>query len=98
MWELSQAISARTLAATCLEGAGELAVAQGKPERAVPLWGTAATMRATIVAPMPPVYRAAYVAAVALAREKLGDEIFQSLWAQGHSTPWEQVELFSPAE
>lgn len=92
-WKLLRAIGARTLAATCLEGAGELAVAQQKPERAVTLWGTAATLRAAIVAPIPPVYRATYVAAVALAREKLGDETFQSLWAQGHQTPWEQVEL-----
>jgi predicted ATPase/class 3 adenylate cyclase len=95
-WELLRAIGAQETAARCLERAGEFAVVQSKPERAVPLWGTAATMRANIVAPMPPVYRASYVAAVAQAREQLGDETFQSLWAQGHQTPWEQVELFSP--
>ena len=71
-------------------------MAQGKVEQAVPLWGTASTIRAAIVAPMPPVYRPAYVAAVAQSREQLGDETFQSLWTQGHQTPWEQVELFSP--
>ena len=95
-WTLVRAIGAKDMAARCLEGAGELAVAREMPERAVLIWGTAATLRATILAPMPPVYRAAYVAAVALAREKLGDETFQSLWTRGHQTPWEQVELFSP--
>ncbi|MGH2482054.1 MAG: tetratricopeptide repeat protein, partial [Ktedonobacteraceae bacterium] len=76
-WELLRAIGAKETAARCLERAGELMMAQGKPEQAVPLWGTAATLRATIVAPMPPVYRSTYVAAVALAREALGDETFQ---------------------
>jgi predicted ATPase/class 3 adenylate cyclase len=92
-WGLLRAIGAKEMAARCLEGWGEVAVAQGKPERAVRLWGTAATLRATIVAPMPPVYRAAYVAAVALARETLAEETFQSLWLEGHQTPWEQIEL-----
>jgi len=94
-WTLLRAIGAKDMAARCLEGAGELATAQEMPERAVIMWGTAATLRAAILAPMPPIYRATYVAAVALAREKLGDETFQSLWTQGHQTPWEQVELFS---
>lgn len=97
-WELLRTLGAKETVARCLERAGEFAMAQGKPEQAVPLWGTAATLRAAIVAPMPPVYRDSYVAAVALARETLGDETFQSLWAQGHATPWEQVELFSPTD
>jgi len=95
-WNLLRAIGAQETAARCLERAGAFAVVQGKPEQAVPLWGTASTIRAAIVAPMPPVYRASYVGAVAQAREHLGDETFQSLWTQGHQTPWEQVELFSP--
>ncbi len=92
-WALLRAIGAKDMAARCLEGAGELAVAQQIPVQAVLLWGTAATLRATILAPMPPIYRATYVAAVALARENLEDETFQSLWIQGHQTPWEQVEI-----
>ncbi len=97
-WTLLRAIGAKDIAARCLEGAGELAVAQEMPERAVIVWGTAATLRAAILAPMPPIYRATYVAAVTLAREKLGDETFQSLWTQGHQAPWEQVDLASTAE
>jgi tetratricopeptide (TPR) repeat protein len=96
-WNLARTIGGQETAARCLERAGVIAAAQGKPEQAVPLWGTASTMRAAIVAPMPPVYRPAYVAAVAQAREQLGDATFQSLWMQGHQTPWEQVELFAPA-
>lgn len=95
-WDLTRTLGAQEMAARCLERAGEFAVGQGKPEQAVPLWGTASTIRAAIVAPMPPVYRPSYVAAVAQAREQLGDETFQSLWMQGHQTPWEQAELFGP--
>ena len=94
-WDLIRATGAQEEAARCLERAGEFAMAQSKVEQAVPLWGTASTIRAAIVAPMPPVYRPAYVAAVAQAREQLGDETFQALWMQGHQTPWEQVELFN---
>jgi hypothetical protein len=94
-WELIRAIGAQETAARCLERAGAFAVAQGRPEQAVPLWGTASTIRAAIVAPRPPVYRASYIEAVARAREQLGDERFQELWTQGHQAPWEQVELFA---
>jgi len=92
-WELLREIGARGLAAACLEGWAEVAVARGMPERAVKLWGIAATLRAAILAPMPPVDRAAYVHAVALTRANLGEETFQSLWMQGHQTPWEQIEI-----
>ncbi len=56
-WELLRVIGAQDMAARCLEGWGELAVAQGKPGQAVTLWGTAATLRAAIIAPMPPYNR-----------------------------------------
>ena len=92
-WKLLRAIGAKELAALCLEGAGEAVLARGMPERAVPLWGTAATLRAAIVAPMPPVYRESYMAAVADARQVLGQEAFQSLWTRGYRTPWEQIKL-----
>ena len=97
-WDLVRAIGGRETAARCLERAGVLAAAQERPEQAVPLWGAASTIRADIVAPMPPVYRPVYVEAVAQAREQLGDEPFQALWMQGHQTPWEQVELFGTNE
>jgi predicted ATPase/class 3 adenylate cyclase len=92
-WGLLRAIGARELSATCLEGCGEVALAQGEPGWAARLWGTAATVRAAIVAPMPPIYRTDYTRAVTTAREQLGEEAFQAAWAEGRAIPLEQVEL-----
>jgi predicted ATPase/class 3 adenylate cyclase len=89
-WELLQAIGDREFAAACLEGYGEVLVAQGEARRAVQLWGIAATVRAAIVAPMPPVYRSDYVQSVAAARESLSEEAFQAAWMDGSRTPLEQ--------
>ena len=92
-WGLLRAIDARELGATCLEGYGEVVLVQGEPGRAARLWGTAATVRAAIVAPMPPIYRTEYTRAVTTAREQLGEEAFQTAWAEGRAIPLEQVEL-----
>ncbi|HEX9134550.1 MAG TPA: tetratricopeptide repeat protein [Ktedonobacteraceae bacterium] len=89
-WELLQAIGDRELAAACLEGYGQVLVAQGETRRAVQLWGIAATVRAAIVAPMPPIYRSDYIQAVAAARESLSEEAFQAAWTEGNRTPLEQ--------
>ncbi len=92
-WELLQAVGDRELAAACLEGYGEVLVAQGEARWAVQLWGIAATVRAEIVAPMPPIYRPDYIQAVASARESLSEEAFQMAWADGSQTSLEQVLL-----
>jgi tetratricopeptide (TPR) repeat protein len=89
---LLQAIGAKELSAACLEGYGGI-ISQDAPELAVRLWGSAATVRAAILAPMPPIYRATYLAALAAVRNRLGDETFQAAWAEGHRTPLEQVQL-----
>ena len=90
-WDLLRTIGAKERSVSCLEGYGEVLVAQEAPKRAVQLWATAATVRAAIIAPMPPVYRASYMQAVAIARHHLGEEAFRSAWAEGHNTPLEQV-------
>jgi predicted ATPase/class 3 adenylate cyclase len=90
-WQLLRVVAAKELGAACLEGYGEVLVALGMPEVAVTLWGTAATVRAAIVAPLPPVYQAFYHQAVALAREYLGEKSFLDAWAKGHALPLEQV-------
>jgi tetratricopeptide (TPR) repeat protein len=90
-WQLLKSTGAKELEAACLEGYGEVLVALGMPGVAVRLWGTAATVRAAIVAPMPPVYRAAYFHALSLARERLGEKAFREVWAEGHALPLEQV-------
>ncbi|HEX6484644.1 MAG TPA: adenylate/guanylate cyclase domain-containing protein [Ktedonobacteraceae bacterium] len=91
-WMLLQAIGAKELSAACLEGYGEV-VAQDAPQLAVQLWGAAATVRAAILAPIPPIYRPAYLSAVAFARERLRETAFQAAWAEGHRTPLEKVQL-----
>src|SRR5579883_2781877 len=90
--ELLHGIEARELHAACLEGSGELLVAQGEPERAVKLWALAASIRAAIVAPTPPVYRVPYVQAVTTARERLGEERFLAVWNEGRTLSLEQVQ------
>jgi len=92
-WNLLQAIGDRELAAACLEGYGEVLVAQGEAKWAVQLWGLAATIRAEIVAPIPPIYRPDYVQAVANARESLDEEAFQMAWKAGNQTSLAQVHL-----
>ncbi|MGZ3642530.1 MAG: ATP-binding protein [Ktedonobacteraceae bacterium] len=92
-WNLLLAIGDRELAAACLEGYGEVLVAQGEAKRAVQLWGLAATIRAEIVAPMPPIYRPGYVKAVASARESLDEETFQMAWKAGNQASLSQVPL-----
>ena len=92
-WQLLKITAARELEAACLEGYGEVLVALGMPGVAVKLWGTAATLRATIVAPMPPAYKASYMRALASARERLGARAFQEAWAAGHALTIEQVTI-----
>ena len=92
-WQLLRTIGAKDLSAACLEGMGEVLVLLDEPRRAVQLWGTAATVRATILAPIPPIYRIAYGQAVSRAREKIGEEAFREAWAEGHRTPLEEVEV-----
>ncbi|HET8846206.1 MAG TPA: hypothetical protein VFN35_32390, partial [Ktedonobacteraceae bacterium] len=92
-WKLLQVIGAKELIAMCLEGAALLAAKQEKLEQAAQFWGNAATMRATIVAPLPPVYRATYLSLVTQVRQSLGEEQFQEYWSRGHQTSWEQLDF-----
>ena len=86
-WELTCAIDALDLAASCLEGVGEVLVAQGEVRTAAELWGKAAMLRADLVAPMPPIERISYAKAVARAREQLGDEEFRVAWMEEKEKP-----------
>ena len=83
----------RELAAACLEGYGEVLVAQGKAKSAVQLWWIAAAVRAEIVAPIPPIYRPDYIQAVAVARKSLDEEAFQMAWTKGSHTSLDHVFL-----
>ena len=93
-WILLREVGDSEQRATCLEQVGELIGNAGKREqleKAVQLWGKAATLRATLVAPMPPIYRTAYGKAVAIVREQLGIERFQMAWAEGRNIPVGQI-------
>jgi hypothetical protein len=92
-WNLLQTIAAKELSLSCLEGYGEVLVVQGAFRKAVQLWATAATVRAAIMSPMPPIYRPSYLQAVTTARQHLGEAAFQSAWSEGHKTPLEQIQL-----
>lgn len=89
--KLVRAIGEKKLAAECLEGIGEALVKLDKPEEAAQAWGTAAEIRASIVAPMQRIYRPLYREAVATARLWLGDEAFQRAWATGRQLSWEHA-------
>ena len=93
-WILLREVGDSEQRATCLEQVGELLENAGKPdqlETAAQLWGKAATLRATLVAPMPPIYRPAYGKAVANVREQLGQERFQAAWAVGRNISVGQI-------
>jgi tetratricopeptide (TPR) repeat protein len=92
-WELLGTNGDKELTAAFLEGYGEVLVAQGEAKLAVQLWGIAATIRADIVAPMPPIYRSDYVQALAFARESLDEEAFKMAWVEGSQTSPYQVLL-----
>ena len=90
---LLKTLDAKELCAACLEVWGELVVRQGKLEQAVQMWAVAATLRAGLVAPMPPIYRPAYNQAVAAVREQLGAKAFQAAWAEGRKLSPAQIKM-----
>ncbi len=90
---LVRTIGAKLVGAECLEGVAAVAVKLGRFEWAAQLWGTAAEVRAAIVAPMHRVYRPLYREAVSTARRYLGDDAFQRAWAAGRTMSLEQALL-----
>jgi predicted ATPase/class 3 adenylate cyclase len=90
---LLKTLDAKELCAACLEGWGELVARQGKLEQALHMWAMAATLRASLVAPMPPVYRPAYNQVVTAVREQLGTKAFQAAWAEGRKLSPAQMKL-----
>ncbi len=75
----------------CLEGLAQVAVAQGRPERAAWLYGAAAAMREDRGWPLPPAKHAEHERTVAAARGALGEEACEEVWARGHRLPLEEV-------
>ena len=74
-----------------LEGLGIVLGAQGALEEAVQLWGAADALRKEIKAPLPPVERAGYEQALAIARRQLTEKSFSAAWAEGQRMSIEQA-------
>jgi non-specific serine/threonine protein kinase len=64
---------------------------QGDAERTARLLGAVEVLREALNAPLSPADRADYDHNVAAARAALGEETFAAAWAQGRSSPLEQV-------
>ncbi len=92
---LLKTLDDKELCADCLEGWGELVARQGQLEQAVQVWAIAATVRTSLVAPMPPIYRPIYNQAVKRVREQLSEEAFQAAWAEGQSMSPAQIKIYS---
>jgi predicted ATPase/transcriptional regulator with XRE-family HTH domain len=88
---LAREIDAKNLIASALEGGGAVATAQGEPGWAARLWGAAQALRTAIGAPLPPVYRADYERALAIASTHLGEEAFATALAEGGTMALQQA-------
>jgi DNA-binding CsgD family transcriptional regulator len=77
--------------AAALEGVAGAAAGQGEPLWATRLWAAAQAVREAFGVPLPPVYRAAYEAAVTDARAQLGEHSFARAWAEGRTMPLDDV-------
>jgi non-specific serine/threonine protein kinase len=75
----------------CLEGLARVAVAQGRMQRAARLCGVAGALREDTRWPLPPAKRVEYERTMAAAREALGEEAFETAWAEGHAMPLEDA-------
>ena len=94
----SSAIGDKEFLASCLEGLGAAAVAQGGGEEsgsesvwAAQLWGAAEHLREAIGAPMPPVQRAPYEQALSQAHSQVSEQVFRAAWEEGRSMTAKQV-------
>jgi DNA-binding NarL/FixJ family response regulator len=77
--------------APTVEGLAVVVAQQGETTWAVRLLATAAALRGSLGAPLPPVCRADYERSVAAARAQLGEQAFAVAWAEGQSMTWEQA-------
>jgi predicted ATPase/transcriptional regulator with XRE-family HTH domain len=74
-----------------LEALGLVAAALGDAKRAARLWGAASAWREASNEPLPPTYQRDYAASVTQARTQLGEEVYASIWSEGHAMSPEQA-------
>jgi predicted ATPase/class 3 adenylate cyclase len=80
---MARELGQRELIATGLEGLARISGAEGDPAEAARIWGTAEALREALGAPLHPVERSDYDAAVAAVHDQLGQESFISSWQAG---------------
>jgi tetratricopeptide (TPR) repeat protein len=84
--QLFHELGDRSGIAECVEGLAGVAVTQ-RPDQAARLFGAAAALREAIGAPLPPAERPRYEETLALARARMGEAAFATLWAEGQAMP-----------
>lgn len=77
--------------AIALEALANVSVVQNESRDAVKLFSTANTLRQSMGAPLPPIDRGAYDAAVAASRVQLGEAVFTVIWEDAASRPFKEV-------
>ena len=82
---------ARELTAYALEGLAAAAGAEGRPERAVRLFGAADALREALGTPLHPAHRAELERGVAAARAALGEGAFAASWEAGRALSLEEA-------
>jgi predicted ATPase/DNA-binding CsgD family transcriptional regulator len=75
----------------CLFGLAEAALGQGQPQRAARLLGAADAIFTDVAARMDPSDKEEYEQCIAGARRRLGEDTFNTCWAEGKSAGWEAV-------
>ena len=77
--------------ATALEGLAAVTGMQGQPVRAARLYGFAASLRALLGAPLPPIDRPSHQQTVAALRAQLDEPTFLNAWTQGQAMTLEEA-------
>ena len=77
--------------AWALEGCALLALSRGDAARTFRIISAAATIRATIDAPLPPVWQRAMTHRLAPARARIGEEEYATAWEAGQAMSLEQA-------
>ncbi|HEY1353787.1 MAG TPA: LuxR C-terminal-related transcriptional regulator [Ktedonobacteraceae bacterium] len=88
---LARALNHSWLMASCLEGWAIMLADLHHLAWATQLWGAAHALREAISVPMTPAERADHERRLAVARARLGEELFSAAWAEGRAMTPEQA-------
>jgi predicted ATPase len=97
---LHEVVGDKALMAFCIEGLARVALSEGRPERAVGLYGAADALREAISAPLPPPDRPSQTRTLARAREALTAAEYAAAWEAGRAMTMEHAiaEALAPEE